>query len=239
MGRVIATRDTDVTLECWSRKIIELRLGHVCFLAISGQALALTNVCFRGVSGHPGFILEHLPTTPWLVPRPQQRGFTGFLKPLLPEAPWASICRAEAHPLCHSCVTAAIEAGRFCLNTRKCVSCIAADLRQLVRSTRPFGVSSAGRALCSHRRGCWFESSTAHHISDYIRNLDIWSREHSGRQLTTPDAGSCSSLACPFYRPSSGPIARHREACFVYAADATRCDPCLPSAGSERTYASC
>jgi hypothetical protein len=29
---------------------------------------------------------------PWLVPRQQQRGFTGFLKPLLFEAPWASTC---------------------------------------------------------------------------------------------------------------------------------------------------
>jgi hypothetical protein len=37
----------------------------------------------------------------------------------------------------------------------------------LMRRESERAVSSAGRALCSHRRGRWFESSTAHHQPTY------------------------------------------------------------------------
>ena len=37
-------------------------------------------------------------------------------------------------------------------------------------------VSSAGRALCSHRRGHWFESSTAHHAFPYRKSLPVVDR---------------------------------------------------------------
>ena len=45
-------------------------------------------------------------------------------------------------------------------------ACRALDFKRaapLYRSPIPRAASSAGRALCSHRRGHWFESSAAHH----------------------------------------------------------------------------
>ena len=61
---------------------------------------------------------------------------------------------------------------RPCLAGNRRTTCRSLDFRRTAPiSPLPRAISSVGRALCSHRRGHWFESSIAHQTRSPIRSM--------------------------------------------------------------------
>jgi hypothetical protein len=90
----------------------------------------------------------------------------------------------------------------------------------------PWEISSVGRALCSHRRGRWFESSISHHlvqpfqpVTARLRNSpdipEAWSRycirvESKRRRFQRLEAQNCPSVSVGHF-----PCPLRRRACII------------------------